>query len=759
MRDRPLVETAAPTTLALVASRASAAPRRARATLLAAIAAGLAGCSQEPSRGVHDDLRADGGSSVDPQGRAMAPFDPDPCAHVAIGAQRNASSAAALGRAHARARWFGPSTRPKEVDAALASALSERAANTAEAAKLYGAAARTAGVCFVTASDARPLGAASARDVSGVTVVTPGTGDLGPLPPGSRAVALDLRSVGDDDASREALTRALLVVAPKGLRDLDVEDRLCTGLPDEVFSLDGPPSVYGCKTAVTRGAELDAHGPDLPLLVLTGEALSPAAARVAALLASRGGARLVGESVPTAVAESDGIPGPSHALTVRTRTLLVDDAPLPDVLEALRTPAPIEALDTALASPAPARDGASERPRLGRLEAPTPFAAPTASLGEARAALVGAYAAARTFFPYFDVVGDTIDERLDETLAIVDGDRAVTQRALRRFGEALHDGHVFLAGPRIDYPRSPVALVARGVEVLVARAGSTDARPGDRVLAIDGRPASLVLAEAEAFVSGSPQTARGSAAGSLAPAGARLLLDGPSGQREVVLRAGLGSPSTFGMYDRPRGWLSDVGAPDVYYVTLNGTAPTPLTVADVADVVESLPRARGLVLDLRGYPNEAAWELLGAIAPSSSTGPLLLARPVRAGASQAPTVRPTQRLGDWTTTRQRYTGPVVLLVDWSTQSNAEHFVSFFRSTQRGPVVGGATSGANGNITGVQLPGALGFSFTGMIVRHADGSTFHARGHVPDVALAASADDLRAGRDAVLLRGIAALPPR
>jgi C-terminal processing protease CtpA/Prc len=116
---------------------------------------------------------------------------------------------------------------------------------------------------------------------------------------------------------------------------------------------------------------------------------------------------------------------------------------------------------------------------------------------------------------------------------------------------------------------------------------------------------------------------------------------------------------------------------------------------------------------------------------------------------------PLQALGEWTSEKQEYDGPVIVLTGARTQSHAEHWLSFFRSERRGKVVGGQTSGANGTITGVQLPGGYGLTFSGMLVRHTDGSRFHAIGHIPDIAVEPTIKGLRHGRDTVLLRALSA----
>lgn len=76
------------------------------------------------------------------------------------------------------------------------------------------------------------------------------------------------------------------------------------------------------------------------------------------------------------------------------------------------------------------------------------------------------------------------------------------------------------------------------------------------------------------------------------------------------------------------------------------------------------------------------------------------------------------------------------------------FFTFFRSVKRGLVIGGSTAGANGAVTGVELPGVYTMSFSVMDV-----------GHQPDIFVEPTIADLAAGRDTVLLRGIEELLER
>jgi C-terminal processing protease CtpA/Prc len=100
----------------------------------------------------------------------------------------------------------------------------------------------------------------------------------------------------------------------------------------------------------------------------------------------------------------------------------------------------------------------------------------------------------------------------------------------------------------------------------------------------------------------------------------------------------------------------------------------------------------------------------------------------------------------WAPNPDGFAGPVVVLVSPHTQSAAEHLVLTLQAANRVIVVGNPSAGANGNITGVLLPGAFGLTFTGLEVLQPDGSTFHGVGVLPDLTVPLSAAALANGTD-------------
>src|SRR5262249_6539031 len=121
------------------------------------------------------------------------------------------------------------------------------------------------------------------------------------------------------------------------------------------------------------------------------------------------------------------------------------------------------------------------------------------SPAQLQAGLIIAHGVLRMWYPYFHVVGDRIDERLLETLGSLGSQSMVARPAavdlLRRFGEAIQDGHNFI----IDYHPAPVGYLGVRIEnvdglPVVRRSGTPGINPGDTLIAIGGTPAQQLYA-------------------------------------------------------------------------------------------------------------------------------------------------------------------------------------------------------------------------------------------------------------------------
>ena len=96
-----------------------------------------------------------------------------------------------------------------------------------------------------------------------------------------------------------------------------------------------------------------------------------------------------------------------------------------------------------------------------------------------------------------------------------------------------------------------------------------------------------------------------------------------------------------------------------------------------------------------------------------------------------------------------YAGKVVILVDEVSQSQAEYTTVAFRAVPHTIVVGSTTSGNDGNVSSIALPGGLRAMISGIGVFYPDKILTQRIGIIPDVEVRPTIAGIRAGRDGVL----------
>jgi C-terminal processing protease CtpA/Prc len=103
-----------------------------------------------------------------------------------------------------------------------------------------------------------------------------------------------------------------------------------------------------------------------------------------------------------------------------------------------------------------------------------------------------------------------------------------------------------------------------------------------------------------------------------------------------------------------------------------------------------------------------------------------------------------------------YDGPVVLLIDVSNASSAEDFIVSMADSGRAGTVGRATGGMSGNPVNFSLPGGGEARFSTGDIRRMNGRRIEGAGVTPDVPVAWTVDDFRAGRDPDVAAAVALL---
>ncbi|HEX6100487.1 MAG TPA: S41 family peptidase [Thermoanaerobaculia bacterium] len=375
-------------------------------------------------------------------------------------------------------------------------------------------------------------------------------------------------------------------------------------------------------------------------------------------------------------------------------------------------------------------------------------------------AVVIAWNALQHFYPYFDVVDTDWPAELRTALqsAATDRDEAAFLRTLRQMIAALDDGHGSVQHPTAA-PRATLPLLWRvfdeALVVVAADAGVSGVSVGDEVVAIDGKPALQAVRDTEQLVSASTPESRRTFALRQVMLGAAgtavtLTLRNPDGSTRTATLAR--AVRTDPMREKRPDPVAEL-KPGLWYVDL-----TRLKDEDVDGTLVRVSGARGIVLDVRGYPRiqtKLLQHLTGAVTESARWNVPVLRRPDREGVEwDTPARWSLQPL------QPRLTKNVVFLTDARAISYAESLMGIVEAYELGPIVGETTAGTNGNVNMIALPGGYTIGYTGLKVLKHDGSRHHGVGIAPTVPVSPTLAAIRAGRDEQLEKALQILeqPP-
>ncbi|MFN8814303.1 MAG: S41 family peptidase [Acidobacteriota bacterium] len=107
----------------------------------------------------------------------------------------------------------------------------------------------------------------------------------------------------------------------------------------------------------------------------------------------------------------------------------------------------------------------------------------------------------------------------------------------------------------------------------------------------------------------------------------------------------------------------------------------------------------------------------------------------------------------------RYEGQTLMLIDERAVSQSEHSGLMYRVANGTQFGGQPTTGANGDLTAMFVPGGIYVTFSGHDVRWPDGQQLQRIGLQPDFPVAPTIQGLRDGRDEVLEKAIAVVRGR
>jgi C-terminal processing protease CtpA/Prc len=349
------------------------------------------------------------------------------------------------------------------------------------------------------------------------------------------------------------------------------------------------------------------------------------------------------------------------------------------------------------------------------------------------------------FYPYFDVVDVNWESELDKTLTTIlkSSDRSEYERNFKFMLAALGDGHISALAPQ-NNNFLPFNMEWIENELIITTSESADFQIGDRILSINGVQTKEFVAQVEREISGSNQWKKYKALKNITYANSMdssitlslnrngNILEDVSVTYDGYLLDEFNRSNIEPLYEIEEG---------IYYVN-----QTQLTNYQFEENIEKLSTAKGIIFDLRGYPED--WDLAINIISH------LTDKTVQSPYIQVPKIiYPDQEKIDFESVQwpiepisPKFTGRIVYLTYSGAISRSELFLDIVKHYKLGEVVGQRTAGANGGHNTIHVIDSNDISFTGVKVLKQDSSQHHLIGVEPTITVNRTIDAIKQGKD-------------
>jgi len=266
---------------------------------------------------------------------------------------------------------------------------------------------------------------------------------------------------------------------------------------------------------------------------------------------------------------------------------------------------------------------------------------------------------------------------------------------------------------------------------------------GDIVTTVDGVSIDTLIQEWAPFYCASNQTTQIRDIARNLPKGtcgeSKLTIE-RSGQSQTILLARTQNSGYQPIpHDRP-GETFQLLSPDIAYIKLSS-----IRISDVPEYIERASRTSGLIIDIRNYPSEFVVFALGRRLVEQPTSFARFTVGVLDNPGAFTWTEPLKLFPEI----PGYKGKIVIMVDEVSISQAEYTAMAFRAAPGAVVIGSTTAGADGNVSGIPLPGGLQTMISGIGVFYPDKSPTQRVGIIPDIFVEPTREGIRKGRDEIL----------
>ncbi|WP_394666588.1 S41 family peptidase [uncultured Chryseobacterium sp.] len=169
--------------------------------------------------------------------------------------------------------------------------------------------------------------------------------------------------------------------------------------------------------------------------------------------------------------------------------------------------------------------------------------------------------------------------------------------------------------------------------------------------------------------------------------------------------------------------------------------------SDLNDMFENLKNTESIIFDSRNYPNMTILPLSRLLLPENKIYYEFIFPETN---YLSKFYRRKNNIGR--NNPDHYKGNVVILVNEVTQSQAETTVMMLKQHPKAKVIGGYTSGANGDVISFNIAG-LKTCFTGLGAYYPDGRETQRIGIIPDIIVRPTVKGIQQGKDEILERAL------
>lgn len=174
-----------------------------------------------------------------------------------------------------------------------------------------------------------------------------------------------------------------------------------------------------------------------------------------------------------------------------------------------------------------------------------------------------------------------------------------------------------------------------------------------------------------------------------------------------------------------------------------------ITLGFMNTLKDTIKATKGLILDLREYPKEIVIDKLEMILSNNTVPYFKATEPSLKNPGEFSFTAPVYtRKG-----QEPYNGKIVILINEESQSHAEFCTMLYRTIKNSVVVGSNSTGADGNVSRLELPGGIHTMFSGIGIYYPDGTETQRIGIVPDIYVYPTVQGIREGRDELLEKAI------